>query len=84
VSFRDVFLGTGLLVFELAFGLGRAFASFLRAVLGREVERFFLSFFLLAIRLQHRSPPASPVWSQGTTRAARRPDSRANRLASFI
>jgi hypothetical protein len=61
VFFRDVFLGTALLIFELALGRGRAFAGGFRAFLGREVEGFFLSFFLLAIRLQHRSPPASPV-----------------------
>src|SRR3990172_4349506 len=65
VSFRDVFLGTGLLLFELTFGRGRAFASCFRAFLGREVEGFFLSFFLLAIRLQHPSPTPSPLFSRG-------------------
>src|SRR3990172_7683548 len=74
VSFRDVFLGTALLLFELTFGRRRAFANCFRAFLGREVEGFFLSFFLLAIRLQHRSPPASPVWSRGNY--SRRPSPR--------
>jgi hypothetical protein len=84
VSFRDVFFGTGLLLFDLSFGRGRAFAG-LRAAFERVAEDFFFfSFFRLAIRLQHRSPPASPVWSQRTIRAACRPDSRPNRLASVI
>jgi hypothetical protein len=73
VSFRDVFFGTGFLLFDRSFGRGRTFAG-LRAAVVREAEDFFfLSFFLLAIRLQHRSPPASPVWSQRTIRAACRP-----------
>jgi hypothetical protein len=82
-SFRDDFLGTAFLLFELAFARGRAFACFFLADLGREAERFFLSFFLLAIRLQHRSEPASPVGSQETIRASRRAAFGANRFASI-
>jgi hypothetical protein len=83
-SFRGDFLGTAFLLFALAFGRGRAFfAGFFPEDFGRGVG-LFLSVFLLAIRLQHRSEPASPVGSQETKRASLRSLPERTRLLSNI